>query len=193
VHTSSPGVAGLGLAALFAAFCLGLALVGAVAWNRTRAIRHGSAGGAGPASARTSTSPATFLPALAGAAALAAGSAMVAARRAAPLGIAVAGAGVFIAVSGLAGRVTELDLSESGLSIRYAGRTTFSSSWREVLALRSPRTPLAGWRLETACGRRTLMPSDIVGNEALLVLFVAWAGLEFDGRRSWRRTGVRKR
>jgi hypothetical protein len=101
--------------------------------------------------------------------------------------------GAFVAVSGLAGRVTELDLSGSGLSVRYAGRKAFSTTWREVLALRSPRTPLAGWRIETARGRRTLMPSDIFGNEALLLVCVAWAELEFDRRGNWRRTEVRKR
>ena len=191
--SSSPRVAELGLGALFAALCLGLTLVGGIAWHRTRDLRHGRGCRAERAAGLTSTSPVTLVPALAGVVAVAACSVIAAARRASPLVLALASGGAFVALSGLAGRVTELELSRGGLSIRYAGRKAFAATWREVLALRSPRTPLAGWRIETARGRRTLMPSDIFGNEALLRSLVAWAELEFEGRGNWRRTGLRER
>ena len=60
------------------------------------------------------------------------------------------------------------------------------AGWSRVRRLTPPRTPLGAWRIATADETISLMPSDVLGAEALLAALVVRAGLSFDGRR-WHR------
>jgi hypothetical protein len=61
--------------------------------------------------------------------------------------------------------------------------------------LRPPSGPLAPWRIEAGDVAASLMPSDLVGHEAVLAAVVRRAGLAFE-RGAWRRpdcSGVSRR
>jgi hypothetical protein len=97
--------------------------------------------------------------------------------------------GMFIAVSGFAARVVALASTVEGLVIRYAARRPFLVPWSGCVELRPPRTPLGGWRLSTRRGSRTLMPTDVLGQERVLDALIMGSGLVFQGR-SWRAPAV---
>src|SRR5205814_390852 len=73
-----------------------------------------------------------------------------------------------------------------GMVIRYARSPPHAVPWAGFVALRPPRWPMGGWRLDASAGSRSLMPSDLWGNEDVLDAIVERAGLTFDGR-SWSR------
>ena len=94
----------------------------------------------------------------------------------------------FVAAAGFAGRVTRLRLDHTGLIVHYAWRPSFELRWHDVAAVVPPRWPLGGWTMTNQIGRRVLMPSDLWGQEAILEVFVARAGLRF-AERAWRGPG----
>jgi hypothetical protein len=96
-----------------------------------------------------------------------------------PARILLAGGGLLVAVSGLTARVVSVELAPAGLAIRYSRRRTFELPWRDLRMVRPPRWPLGGWRLTGHVGGRTLMPSDLLGHEWVLVSVVDRAGLRF--------------
>ena len=181
-----PGMELLVPVAAFWALVLGLCGTGLISWRRTRPIRAGLAATelALPIAARTSRS--TFLAASAGATVALAGAVRVARGPPFPVALTLAAFGIGVAAAGVWARVSEIDVEESGLAVLYAGKRAFRMPWAECRALRPPRWPLGGWRLEAEGGTRVLMPSDLLGNEDLLDLVVLSVGLSFDGR-AWRR------
>ena len=92
----------------------------------------------------------------------------------------------FVLLSGIAARVTGLAVGPRGLLVHRALLPDRLTGWSEVRRLTPPRTPLGAWRIVTAGETISLMPSDVLGAEALLAALVAQAGLSFDGRR-WHR------
>jgi hypothetical protein len=100
--------------------------------------------------------------------------------------LALLAVGAFIVIAGTWSRVTGLQLSEVDLTVVYAARRARSTRLADIRELRPPRTPGGGWKLETAAQGRgaTLMPSDLLGHEAMLDLIVVRSSLRFDGR-SW--------
>jgi hypothetical protein len=165
---------------------LALATVGAVSRHRTAGVRRGRQDGPGdrapPPGGRTSR--ATYLPGLAGALLVA----TVAVARPPPALLAtLVGAGAFVAVTGLRGRVRAIEVRPGGLAIHHAAGASFDLPWDRCARLRPPRAPWGGWLLARDDGaRRTLMPSDLLGKEAVLEAVVVGSGLRFDGR-AWRR------
>ena len=125
---------------------------------------------------------ATFLPSLAGMAAVAWGVGGIGRNR--PQALALMSAGLFIAFAGLIARVTGVRADRQSVVVTKARRRPFRARWPELRALTPPANPLGGWRLEDVCGNRTtLMPSDLWGHEGFLRLIVLRADLRFDGRR----------
>ncbi|HYT30145.1 MAG TPA: hypothetical protein VEN82_05160 [Actinomycetota bacterium] len=162
-----------------------LLAVGLISFRRTRALRHGERPPDRPLPGpRSRTSPTTRLAGAAGV--LVAGLAAVGGPRSSPLATLVPFAwGGLIAVTGIAGRVVGIEVRDQALTIRYAARPAFVLPWSELHRLRPPATALGGWRLASARGARTLMPSDLLGNEGVLGSAILRAGLAFDGR-CWR-------
>jgi hypothetical protein len=160
-----------------------LVVVALVSWYRTAQLRHGAVTKARdpPDCASCSTSPATFLAATAGVAALAWG-AVLAWGGQRTVGLLLAGVGSFVASAGAVARVAGFRLSTEGFAVLYARRPPFAACWDEIGALRPPRVPLGGWRVtDVRGGRSTLMPSDLLGHESILDLIVVRASLRFDG------------
>jgi hypothetical protein len=89
-----------------------------------------------------------------------------------------------VAFSGFTARVGSLDVAGGGLTVRYAARRPFEVSWSDLRELRPPRWPLGGWRLIGEAGSRTLMPSDLLGQEWVLHAIIDRAGLRF-GEGAW--------
>jgi hypothetical protein len=176
-----------------------LAVVGAVVWRRTSPLRSGRASPTPEAHdlpAAATTSRATLIPSAGGLAIVVVAAALAfdasGSGRSPPAGaIVLALAGGAIWWAGFATRVTALRAGPGGLTITWHSRRPLSMAWEACSELRSPRWPLGGWTVRgSRDGRviaRLLMPSDILGNEAILVAVVARAQLSFDGR-SWRRS-----
>lgn len=165
----------------------GLFTVGLVSWSRTGELRRGMTRRPPrpPAGASFRSSRTTLLAAQAGVAAVAWGASAWSAHRmeAVPL----VAAGMFVAVTGSVARVIGIRADDDGLVVLLARRPSFRAGWPELFTLRPPAFPLGGWRLTDVHGARsTLMPSDLLGHEALLETIVARADLRFDGR-MWRR------
>jgi hypothetical protein len=170
-----------------------LVAVGLVSWNRTRSIRRGAIPFPDdtPKSSSFRSSRTTLLAGLAGMSAIAWGVA-TAGRGVRIEALLLVASGTFIAIAGSVARVTEMLAGDEGLHVHFAARSPFRARWGEIHELRSPRTPVGGWRLAAADGTRTtLMPSDLFGHEELLAEVVARSGLSFDGRR-WVRDGERE-
>jgi hypothetical protein len=165
----------------FFALIAALFAVGYVSWRRTRGIRRGrQATGAPPDSISARTSRWTWLAGWAGVTASGWGAVVGVTR---PAGLGLLAGGVFVALAGAWARVRSIVADPIGLQVRAANGAEFSLAWSELLALRPPRTPLAGWRFHGRSASRTLMPSDLWGIEAVLELAVKRAGLKFSGRR----------
>jgi hypothetical protein len=154
--------------------------VNVVVWARTSDMRSGRPERGPVRSGFSRTSAFTCLAGLAGVAVAGAGIGILA-ERPGWLGLGVAGAGTFVAVAGLAARVSGLDVTDVGLTVHYAARRPFSLSWTECLELRAPRTPLGGWRVTGSVRSITLMPSDVLGLEWVLREIVVRAALSYDG------------
>lgn len=166
--------------------CVGVVVaVGAVTWRRTAPLRKGR----GPPGHRprliaetSRTSRATLVPGVAGGAAAAWATAS-----GPPLGRGtLAVGGILVAVSGVIARVTAVEVTPTGLVVRYAARRPFELPWGACRVLRPPRWPLGGWRVMGPAGNRALMPSDLLGSERMLDGIIGGAGLRFAGR-EWRR------
>lgn len=177
-----PAATAAAVAALFSFAALTAA--GGLSWSRTRRLRAGGLPTTGPGGAPgpPATSRATHLAAGCGWCVAALGALAPWSPQGRLLLVAW---GAAAAAAGTIGRVTSLRAGPSGLDVGYRGRAAFRPSWSEVTALRAPRWPLGGWRVDTARGARTLMPSDLLGHEHLLATVVARGGLRFDGHRSW--------
>jgi hypothetical protein len=89
----------------------------------------------------------------------------------------------FVLGSGIAARVTGFAAGPRGLLVQRALLPDRLAGWSLVRRLTPPRTPLGAWRIATAHETISLMPSDVLGAEALLAALVVRAGLSFDGRR----------
>lgn len=169
-------------AAVFFFWCAALALIGLVSWRRTAGLRRGYLGSrAPPTPASIPTSWVTHIAGLAGVAAFAWGVSL------APSGLVILAGGAFVAFAGFRSRVTRIETCPRGVTVAYALKRSFHLSWRDLVALRPPGTPVSGWRLLGRRGARTLMPSDLWGHEDLLRSAVAAAGLDFVGGRWVRR------
>jgi hypothetical protein len=157
-----------------------------VSWFRMGALRRGTIPRAPnpPKHPECPSSVATFLASMAGLAAAAWGAVATAEGHRSVGGLLVM-AGLFIAVAGSVGRVTGIRAGAEGFVVLFARRQPFTASWTEIAALRPPRSPVGGWRVTNIRGDRwTLMPSDLLGHEALLDMIIVRASLRFDGR-SW--------
>jgi hypothetical protein len=161
---------------------LALVWVDAVSWRRTRGLRTKRKMGERlpEISAVSRSSPTTYLAACAGAALLATGLTSIDGVVWPSLCLAVAG--LFVLVTGLAWRVRGFRYNGEVLVVRYAMRPSWVVPLGACRELRPPRLPVGGWRVRTADGGRTLMPSDLLGNEWVLTAIVARAGWSFDGR-----------
>jgi hypothetical protein len=180
----------VGQAAMASFFFLVAAIlaVGLVSWFRTAPLRRGTVPQARdpPAEVSCSTSVATLLAAMAGVAAAIWG-AVTAGEGQRTTGVLLALAGIFVGIAGTVARVVGFRATAEGLVVLFARRKAFAAPWREIAALRPPLNPLGGWRITTVGGgRTTLMPSDLLGTEALLDLIILCAGMCFDGR-TWSR------
>jgi hypothetical protein len=172
----------VGLVGLFAAWLVLVGWLLAVdlrSWHRTAPLRLGRLP-TRPAPVCTTSSPTTRIAWLAGASVGACGLLLILTSR--PTGAPVALVGTAIAVSGIRSRVTGLAVRRDGLVVRYAARAPFAIAWTDCVALRPPRWPLAGWGLVGCGAHRTLMPSDVLGQEAGLESIVGFADFVFDGR-----------
>jgi hypothetical protein len=177
-------------AAAFIVDVAALIAVDVIAWRRTRPLRTGDlpprAGRAMPREVRSSRT--TFLAGTAGVLLMACGLTSA-------LGwgsLVLIAAGAFVAVTGLAGRVRMIGIEGTGLVIRYAARPSVRLPWAAVSGIRAPRTPLGGWRLIRIGRSHSLMPSDLLGNEWLLVEAIRSTGLLRHGRR-WMRPSATPR
>jgi len=132
----------------------------------------------------TRSSRATWLAAAGGAAAV--GVSALASGWPAPARVAGGAWAGFVLASGIAARVTGFTVGPRGLLVRRAILPDRLAGWSRVRRLTPPRTPLGAWRIATADETISLMPSDVLGAEALLAALVVGAGLSFDGRR-WHR------
>jgi hypothetical protein len=165
-----------------------LAWVDVVSFGRTCPLRRGERAPPVPTRRADRSSPTTHLAWVAGV--LLAGLGLAWARdgpggRPTTVTSVFVGAGVLVAVTGWWARVIGMSADGSGFTIRYRRSPDFSVTWDRCLELRPPRTPFAGWRVVGSNGMRTLMPSDLLGNEGFLVVLIERAGLRFDGR-GWR-------
>jgi hypothetical protein len=105
--------------------------------------------------------------------------------------VALAVVGLFVAVAGVAGRVRGFEVRQGAIVVRYAAPRAWAVSWHDCRELRPPRLPMGGWRVATTDGgRRTLMRSDLLGNEWVLAAIVQRAELSFTGR-AWVREAPR--
>ena len=94
---------------------------------------------------------------------------------------------VLAAADGVAERVTAVALSPGELEVRRALVPDQRAPWAGVIELRPPSTPLSRWRIRSAAGAISLMPSDLFGGEDALGEIVRRSELEFrDGR--WQRS-----
>jgi hypothetical protein len=160
-----------------------LIAVDLISWRRTLALRSGrSVPVMAAPSAKLRSSSTTFLAAVAGALAAAAGIAQGART---PSAVMLVAAGLLIAATGLWARVVGLEIDEAGITVRYARRHPYRLNWKDCRGLAPPRWPLGGWCLRTDDRRRTMMPSDVLGNEDVLRRLVQASRLSFDGR-EWR-------
>src|SRR5262245_21124282 len=173
-------------ATLLVADVLALGAVGLVVWARTDDVRRGALPAALPRPDpwRRRTSSTTHLAWAGGAVAAwwgwsAAGVGFV--RAALAIGV------TFVLAAGALLRVTGLEVDDRGLTVRYAARRPRRIRWDECRALRPPAVPQAAWRIVGATGSISLMPSDLIGNEALLADVVRRSGLRFE-RGTWSRT-----
>jgi hypothetical protein len=171
---------------------VGLLVVDAISWRRTRAIRIGRPPSVAAPPRRGSpyavlgswgarASRTTFLAAGVGLWALAYGATTP--RDLGWRSPAFVVAGGFIAVTGLLGRVRTVGAGRAGMVIRYAARPPLVLSWAACMELRPPRTILGGWRVIGSAGSRRLMPSDVLRNEWFLEAITDAAGLSLRG---WR-------
>jgi hypothetical protein len=183
-HTIGPMTTGshIGLIGL-PLFCLGLlgslVAVGIRSWQRTAPLRRGLSPPP-PVRATTRSSQTTRLAAWAGVGAAGWGLLLLLDGRS--VGALVVLWGGAIVVSGVWSRVTSLVVDRAGIVVRYAARTPFAVDWANLRSLRPPRWPLGGWVLVGHGTRRTLMPSDVLGQERLLASIVGFAGFVFDGQ-----------
>jgi hypothetical protein len=181
------------LAGAAAADVTALIVVDVVSWRRTRPLRTGHLppSAASVASSRPAgSSPTTFLAGGAGWLTMAYGlTAGPGDGWASPACIL---AGALIGVTGLAGRVRMVEAGEHGLAIHYAAHPPWRAPWTQISGLEAPSTPLGGWRLVVDGGSRTLMASDLLSNEWLLVAVIQAAGLSFTGTR-WEGRGTEAR
>jgi len=92
-------------------------------------------------------------------------------------------AGALVTASGIRSRVTELEVRDDALVVHRAFRQRVTLRWARLRSLTGPRIPLGGWRLRGEARSITLMPSDLLGHEAVLEVAIERAGLRFDGRR----------
>ena len=173
----------VGLGGLFAAW---LGLVGWLlavdlrSWHRTSELRFGRPPRS-PRTSRAASSRTTWIAAWAGSAAAAWGARIATTGR--PAGAAVTACGIGIAAAGTRTRVTGLTVGRGGLVVHYAARASFAAAWNDLVALRPPGWPLGGWTLVGRAGtRRTLMASDVLGQEGGLESIVGFADFVFDGR-----------
>ncbi len=133
---------------------------------------------------RVPSSPTTYLAAWVGAFVTAAAGARLTATTtmlATAFGFLALGSGVAIMASGLLQRVVAVTASGDGLRIRYAARPARFMRWSQVTAVVPPRWPLGAWRIRSQTGATSLMPSDLLSNEAVLLDTIRLAGLRFDG------------
>jgi hypothetical protein len=87
--------------------------------------------------------------------------------------------GAFVLVTGIAGRVTALVVSDDRLVVRRALLPDRAVGAAEIRRVVPPRWPLGAWRIEGGADAVTLMPSDLRGAEAALATVVRRAGLRF--------------
>jgi hypothetical protein len=153
---------------------------GVRSWRRTAAVRRGHDAVPSAPVGYHPSSRTTWLASAAGAAIVAWGSWSLG--TGGLPAFAAIGAGALIAISGIRSRVAGLEVGPDRIVVHRAGRPTFLAPWNAVTRLRRPRTPIGGWRLEVHGRSITLMPSDILGNEAVLALIIERSGLRFDGR-----------
>jgi hypothetical protein len=160
-------------------------------WQRTRSVRYGtpSIGSVSPP-ATAGASRTTFLAGVAGLAIIAFG--LTGRTQAATVRFFIIAAGTLVAVTGLIGRVRMVVAGSSGLLIHYAGRPPALLPWDHCRELRPPSTPLGAWRLVADGRSRSLMPSDLLDHEWVLLEVIERADLAFDGRR-WTRGPPRER
>jgi hypothetical protein len=169
-------VAGAVLAALWP--------TGLISWRRTRALRGGRSARPAVPPAAARSSPTTWLAGAAGVAVTGWGALSL---PDAPFaGVVAIAAGALVAASGIRSRVSRLEVRDDALVVHRAFRTPITLGWTRLRELRGPWTPIGGWRLRGGTRRVTLMPSDLLGNEAALDAVIERAGLRFDGRR-WTR------
>jgi hypothetical protein len=180
-------------AAGFVADVVALLVVDAISWHRTRGMRTGESPSAtetsrGPPSNRVvasrdgRASTTTWLSGAAGLWAVAYGGTTPNVIGWTSRALIVAGG--FIALAGLLGRVRTVRAERTGVVVHYAGRRPLSLPWAACQELRPPRSFVGGWRMIGTVGSRSLMPSDLLGNEWLLAAIVDSARLSFSGR-SW--------
>lgn len=165
----------------FLADVVALVAVDVISWRRTRPLRTGSPPPPLTRDGMARSSGATFLAGTAGLLAMVYG---LTDRKGLGWGLlAPTLAGAFVSVTGLAGRVRMLGAGDAGLVVRYVGRPALHVPWAALGELRAPMTPLGGWRLIHEGRRRSLMPSDLLGNEWVLIEAIRAAGLTFEGKR----------
>lgn len=168
----------------------GLLAVGLASWRRTRALRTGSVPLVVPVRALGGrSSPTTHLAAMGGlfVTALAARRILAGAKPVGPW-VALAAIGCFVLYSAVRSRVRSIAASADGITIRYARGRSTTMAWSDCRGLRPPRTPMGGWRLARPSGVVTLMPSDLLGLEAVLASVVVLGGLAHESGR-WSRPG----
>ena len=146
-----------------------------IGWRRTAPLRRGTCRASNAGSAPV-TSRATLLPGVAGLL-LAIAGATGFVRGSAAAG-AVGVAGLLVAAAGFGAQVVGVQTLPEALVIRYRARPTFTLPWTACRSLGPPRWPLGGWRVAGDQGR-ILMPSDLLGQEHVLDVFVARAGLRY--------------
>ena len=166
---------------LFLADVVALGTVGLMVRVRTRGMRGGRVPEVrlGPGAWRTS--PTTHLAWVGGAAA-----GLWAVALGGPTAFVLGPAAGFVAATGLALRVTRLEVRADALRVHYAARAARHLEWNRCRALRPPAGPLGAWRIEAGDVAASLMPSDLLGNEPVLAEVARRAGLSFD-RGTWER------
>jgi hypothetical protein len=171
---------------VFVASLLALSATNLVVWRRTVGRRRGRS----PPPRHSSigsvwavTSRVTWLPGTAGLGT--AGAGLLALERSWVVGGALAAWGTFIAASGFGGRVAGLEIADTGLTVRFGHRPSFTLAWADCTELLPPRTPFGGWKFVGRGSFATLMPSDLIGLEWVLDEAVRNSRLQF-GERTWR-------
>lgn len=160
----------------------GLCGVGVLCWWRTAPLRRGRTDGkVGPPHGRLASSPSTWLAAASGASFLAWGASSL--HRSPALGGVAALSGAFVTVSGIRSRVVAIEVGTDRLIVRRAFRAPLEVAWDRLAEIRAPATPIGGWRFLAEGCPVTLMPSDLLLNEAVIRLAIDRAGLRPEGRR----------